>query len=89
MYMIFYAIDTVKLTIFLFDYTGNILIKLFAICFGDSWLPVLRAENDLVENLAITAHDICFAGKIFSKSKRYFVIMLAVNHIQPLRGCLT
>jgi hypothetical protein len=55
-YMIFYAVNTIKFTILVFYYTGNILIQFSAICFINCRVSILGAENDLVKDLTISTH---------------------------------
>ena len=56
MYVIFYAINTVKLAILVFYYSRNVLIQLPAISFINCRLSVLCSENDLIKDLTIATH---------------------------------
>ena len=56
MYMIFYAINTVKLTVFIFYHARNVSIQFRAMRFRNCWQTMLGPEDDLIIDLAVRAH---------------------------------
>ncbi len=54
--MVFHPIDAVEFTFFVFDYTGDVLIQLFTMCFCNCRMTVLGAEDDVIIYLTVATH---------------------------------
>jgi len=56
------SVNSVQMAMMLVNNSRNVPVELFAVMFGYCWFPMLCTKNNLVDNLAITAHGIKFNG---------------------------
>jgi hypothetical protein len=57
--VIFYAIDLVKVTLFIVQDSPDVCKKLFAVGGGQYGRSVFCAEHNLIEYLSVGAHSFC------------------------------
>lgn len=85
--MVFRSVDAVEFTFFIFDYTGDVLVQLFAVCFCNCRMTVLGAEDDVIIYLTVATH---YAQSTPSGLIDYFVYIPSdtrmVRHSQLLRS---
>ena len=54
------SINSVQMAFVLTDNSRDVPVELFAMVFGYCWLSVFCTKDNLIDNLAITAHKIKF-----------------------------
>lgn len=91
MQVVFSAVDAVQMAIHFFDDTKNVIVQFVAMAFGDSWLPVFCAEDNVIENLPVGAHEVlvCVEGNTgrVQVTLRNSVVVWWVVVVQPFQGC--
>ncbi len=62
MQVIFHAIDTIQMTVFIFKYSRDILEELRSVFLCHCSFTVLGAKDDLVEDLGVGTHKFSGSG---------------------------